>query len=1114
MTEPLVNTPALSGPGTERRDALGVFLTEILDLVEPLAALADNEVSREQFLRGFGWTLENTAFTAWIRTLGTAVHAARNLLADPPDGLAALRRHAAEIRTVVQAVRNTPTSLFGTGQVPADLPELFAADLLAHLVTAHLRGNRPAVYRTAVLLGLLVPAGRAPAGEARVIGGVAVRLPVSRDTLHLNRLPALVRDPEALLRELYLYAGADTAALLFPLVADLAGELGLDSVFGLDAGLDTGLGPDLGVYGEAAAKDMLQLSTRPNPVAGDARFGATLALSPPERGDLGLVVIPSGTADFGLMAGNWAVRLTAEAGDAPFAIGPQGLTLPAGVPALRATLTATRVDEDGSPWTVGVAGGLRLEVGRAEASAHLAVRQRSAPGGPDGIDYGLEAKAGKAALVFTPDPDADGFVRQVFPNGLRVPFDLGIGWSRAKGLHFTGTAGLETTLPVHAALGPVEIRQVHLALHAAAGAGSEPEQVRARVTADLTVDLGIAKATLQGAGLSLGFSAEGGDVDLSPKFAAPTGVGLVIAAGPVTGGGYLSRDEATGEYGGALQLGFGDFQVKALGLIGTRMPDGSDGWSMILLGAGEWSPVQVGMGFSIAGAGAVVGVNRTANVDALRTGLRARALDAVLFPDDPVAKAPTLLPVLGGLFPAARGRHIAGVMARIGWGGATAETLLLRLDLALLLELPAPVRIIALGRILLGLPSVTRPVVRIQLDAAGVVDTGRREASLDAVIYDSAIAGLALSGEMAMRMSWGPNARFALAVGGFHPAFTPPPGFPDLPRLALSLTSGDNPRLRLEGYFAVTSNTVQFGSRADLRAAVGKFAVEGHGQFDALVRFAPFGFTVDMSAAVAVKWGSRLLMALALVLHLRGPRPWHARGQVSFTFLFVKVRVGFEVTLGGGPAPDPVRAVNARDELWSALSSPGAWSAHPPLWGDSLVTLGTAKPKAGEFLVHPLGSVSVRQRVLPLGVRVERIGEAPLTGGPATFSIRSAVFGALVAPITYQVLDQFAPGQFLNLSDHELLGSPSFRDFEAGRSFGTAGPLLPPDAHTAFTTLDYEVALIDHPDEPAREFPRERLGQDLLGAFAAQGPAAHAATRDSGAVYYRAPFRQVTVNPA
>ena len=60
---------------------------------------------------------------------------------------------------------------------------------------------------------------------------------------------------------------------------------------------------------------------------------------------------------------------------------------------------------------------------------------------------------------------------------------------------------------------------------------------------------------------------------------------------------------------------------------------------------------------------------------------------------------------------------------------------------------------------------------------------------------------------MAMRLVWKGDASFALAVGGLHPKFALPAGFPRLDRIALALTTGDNPQLICQAYFAITSNT-------------------------------------------------------------------------------------------------------------------------------------------------------------------------------------------------------------------------------------------------------------------------------------------------------------------
>ncbi|MFT3903903.1 MAG: hypothetical protein QM727_12070 [Niabella sp.] len=55
------------------------------------------------------------------------------------------------------------------------------------------------------------------------------------------------------------------------------------------------------------------------------------------------------------------------------------------------------------------------------------------------------------------------------------------------------------------------------------------------------------------------------------------------------------------------------------------------------------------------------------------------------------------------------------------------------------------------------------------------------------------------------------------------------------------------------GYFAVTSNTVQFGARAELYFGFSACNIKGHIGFDALFQFSPFYFIVQVSASLSVK---------------------------------------------------------------------------------------------------------------------------------------------------------------------------------------------------------------------------------------------------------------------
>src|SRR5215472_627770 len=185
----------------------------------------------------------------------------------------------------------------------------------------------------------------------------------------------------------------------------------------------------------------------------------------------------------------------------------------------------------------------------------------------------------------------------------------------------------------------------------------------------------------------------------------------------------------------------------------------------------------------------------------------------------------------------------------------------------------------------------------IRLDVLGVLDFDQGTVSIDATIYDSTIAGFALSGDMALRAGWKNNPQFALALGGFHPAYHPPAGFPSLRRLTLSLSSGDNPRIRFETYLAVTSNTVQCGARVDLHAALEGFAIDGMLAFDALIHLNPFGLVVDFGGMVAVTYQGSVIASVSVWVHLTGPGPWHVSGKAKVQVLVVSATVSVDATL-------------------------------------------------------------------------------------------------------------------------------------------------------------------------------------------------------------------------
>jgi hypothetical protein len=117
------------------------------------------------------------------------------------------------------------------------------------------------------------------------------------------------------------------------------------------------------------------------------------------------------------------------------------------------------------------------------------------------------------------------------------------------------------------------------------------------------------------------------------------------------------------------------------------------------------------------------------------------------------------------------------------------------------------------------------------------------------------------------------------------------------------------------------------------------------------------------------------------------------------------------------------------------------------------------EPKAGAVL-HPMGRLRVQQGVLPLELELRRFGSAPLAA-PRRYRIARAWFGATEVTRT-PTTDQFAPGQFLELTDDEKLSRPSFETFEAGVTL-TSGAAA---TATAVVTADmaYATFVVDRID--------------------------------------------------
>lgn len=648
----------------------------------------------------------------------------------------------------------------------------------------------------------------------------------------------------------------------------------------------------------------------------------------------------------------------------------------------------------------------------------FALKNQSSSNKPDvGFEVELEA-----IRLIVSGGDGDGFLAKLLgDNGINVEAGLTFGFSHASGFYIRGSGGLEIKLATHISIGPITIQEAIIGLKFKDG------NLGLDAGATIKAELGPFTAIVENMGLTstLSFPDKGGNLgpaDLAFSFKPPTGIGLSLDTPAVRGGGYLFFDPDNERYGGALELSISNmFMVTAVGLVTTRLPDGSKGFSLLLIINVQFTPgIALGYGFFLSGLGGLIGINRTINEQALIDGVRSGSLDSILFPENIVANITKIISDIRLIFPPKRDQFMIGLMAKITWGVPA----LVSIEFGIIIEFKSPTRLAILGILQVALPTEEEALIIIKVSFAGIINFDEQYLSFDASLFGSRILTFTLEGDMALRLNWGDEAAFLMTVGGFHPAFEPPARFNlgNLKRLTLNILTG-NPRLSLTTYFALTSNTVQFGALIDFYFKVSKFKAIAFFGFDVLFIFSPFRFIAEIRAGVAIKLGSTTLLSISLQFSLAGPTPWNAAGTGSFKILFFKVKVRFSKTWGDRKDILPTK-VPVLPEILSALEQNRNWTAELPHRRFMLVTLRELDSEADGIVLQSYGSLTVSQTILPLDMEINKFGN----------NLPSDIERARISRMRIEddevdiddVRDSFAPSAFTEMKDEDKLKSSSY----------------------------------------------------------------------------------------
>jgi hypothetical protein len=201
--------------------------------------------------------------------------------------------------------------------------------------------------------------------------------------------------------------------------------------------------------------------------------------------------------------------------------------------------------------------------------------------------------------------------------------------------------------------------------------------------------------------------------------------------------------------------------------------------------------------------------------------------------------------------------------------------------------------------------------------------------------------------------------------------------------------------------------------------------------------------------------------------------------------------------------------VSAFDALRAALSDARNWNAELPT-GQTLMVKLREPTGAGEVRVHPLGTLAVRQGVVPLNLQrdIDKFGDAPVAGARRFSVSRVAIEGA--NQTTNPVQDDFAPGQFFEMTDDARIASPSFEPMQAGLRIGETAFTFGFDER-AESPLEFETRVVDRfaatePPPPARDY---RLSDRVLLLQALHGAAGRSVLRRAEPPAGFAPFARV-----
>ena len=214
---------------------------------------------------------------------------------------------------------------------------------------------------------------------------------------------------------------------------------------------------------------------------------------------------------------------------------------------------------------------------------------------------------------------------------------------------------------------------------------------------------------------------------------------------------------------------------------------------------------------------------------------------------------------------------------------------------------------------------------------------------------------------------------------------------------------------------------------------------------------------------------------------LAGPHPYHVHGDASFHILFIDISASVDLSWGDRD-PIALPPVNVLPVLEKALADPQSWSTVMPSDATPAVSLAPRPSGDTTLIVHPMGTLQVREKVVPLEQTITKFGNSRPADG--TYFTISSVMVDSTLEVQQWLIDQFAIGQFTDLTDDQKLTAQSYQPMKSGISIGSSNVVTSRDVQCIDA---YQDGYIDGDDTGMRLRRVYALPQDIHLAYSRLG---------------------------